>query len=72
VAGLYQDRLKLKLAAPAVDDKANRELVRFVASLVGVRASAVRLEQGRASRKKTLCIESDAEPDFDAVTHGAG
>jgi uncharacterized protein (TIGR00251 family) len=61
-AGLYQGRLRLKIAAPAVDDKANKAVVRFLAGLLGVKPGCVRLESGRASRGKTLVVQSGAEP----------
>jgi uncharacterized protein len=62
LAGLYQDSLKIRLSAPAVDNKANTALVEYVAALLGLRRSQVSLEAGHTSRGKTLRIENDAEP----------
>lgn len=64
VAGVYQDRLKIRVAAPAVDNKANATLQAFVAKRLGLRKSQVRLEAGQASRGKTLVIEADIEPTW--------
>lgn len=67
VAGFYQGRLKIRLGAPAVDDKANRALVRFVAASLALKERQVRLRDGRTGRQKTLLIEADHEPRWDAM-----
>ncbi|GAB7080353.1 DUF167 domain-containing protein [Megalodesulfovibrio paquesii] len=61
-AGEYQGCLKLKVAAPAVDNKANAALVKLVARFLGLKASAVQVESGQTSRKKALRIELSEEP----------
>jgi uncharacterized protein (TIGR00251 family) len=54
VAGLYGDTLKIRLAAPPVDGKANAALIEFVADRLGVAKSAVSLKSGQTSRRKVL------------------
>jgi uncharacterized protein (TIGR00251 family) len=54
--GEHDGRLKLKIAAPPVDNKANGVLRSWVAACLGVPNSAVRLLRGEASRRKTLAI----------------
>jgi uncharacterized protein (TIGR00251 family) len=54
VAGLYGDVLKIRLAAPPVDGKANAALIDFVADRLGVSKSAVSLKSGQTSRRKVL------------------
>ncbi|MFZ2854558.1 MAG: DUF167 domain-containing protein [Rhodocyclaceae bacterium] len=54
VAGLYGDALKIRLAAPPVDGKANAALLGFVAERLGVAKSAVMLKSGQTSRRKVL------------------
>jgi len=54
--GEHDGRLKLKIAAPPVDNKANGVLRSWVAVCLGVPNSAVRLLRGEASRRKTLAI----------------
>ncbi len=56
VAGLHGDAVKVKLAAPAVDGKANAELVRFLAELTGVRSGDVELVSGAHSRTKRVLL----------------
>jgi hypothetical protein len=58
--GLYQERLKLRLRAPAVDNKANKALVAFVADILGLKKSQVSIVGGEKSRRKTLRVESDS------------
>jgi hypothetical protein len=56
IAGLHETALKLRLAAPPVDDKANRELLRFLADRLGVPNSTVRLVSGQTSRGKRVAV----------------
>ncbi len=53
-AGLHGDALKIRLAAPPVDGKANEALIRFVADQLGLAKSAVNLKSGQTSRRKVL------------------
>ena len=55
-AGLHGDALKIRLAAPPVDGKANEALLRFVAETLGLPKSAVNLKSGQTSRRKVLEI----------------
>ncbi len=54
VSGLHGDALKIRLAAPPVDGKANEALIGFVAKRLGVTKSAVSLKSGLSSRHKVL------------------
>lgn len=53
-AGLHGDALKIRLAAPPVDGKANEALVRFLADVLDLPKSAVTLKSGQTSRRKVL------------------
>ncbi len=53
-AGLHGDALKIRLAAPPVDGKANEALVKFVAGVLRLPKSAVNLKSGQTSRRKVL------------------
>lgn len=48
--------LHLKIAAPPVKGKANRELVDFLSRLLGLPRSALSIEKGHTSRRKTLSV----------------
>jgi uncharacterized protein (TIGR00251 family) len=56
VVGLHGDALKIRLAAPPVDGKANAALIGFVAERLGLAKSAVSLKSGQTSRRKVLEI----------------
>lgn len=60
VAGEHGDALKLRLAAPPVDGKANAALLAFVAERLGVAKAAVVLKSGQTSRRKV--VEVTAAP----------
>lgn len=64
IAGIHGDALKIRLAAPAVDGKANAELSRFLAEVFGVPQRNVTLVSGEAGRRKRVRIASPAtRPD---------
>lgn len=54
VVGQHGDALKIRLAAPPVDGKANAALVAFLADQLGVGKSSIQLKSGQTSRRKTL------------------
>jgi uncharacterized protein (TIGR00251 family) len=58
VAGLYGDALKIRLAAPPVDGKANAALIGFVAERLQLAKSAIHLKSGQTSRRKVLEVEA--------------
>ncbi|QJE97305.1 DUF167 domain-containing protein [Luteolibacter luteus] len=52
--------LRVKIAAPPVDGKANAALREFLAKHLGVPKSRVTLEKGDSARIKTLTVPDDA------------
>lgn len=56
VAGLYGDRLRLRITAAPVDGAANEHLRRFIARLFGVAPSQVRLVRGETGRDKLVAV----------------
>jgi uncharacterized protein len=57
IVGEHGGRLKLKITAPAVDNKANACLVEFLAKLLGVARSQIKIIRGQGARQKTLTIQ---------------
>lgn len=57
VAGEYGDAIKVKVAAPAVDGKANAALLEYLASCLGVPVRSLELVSGEKSRDKTVTVE---------------
>jgi uncharacterized protein (TIGR00251 family) len=71
VVGPADGRLRVRVAAPAVDGKANAELIRTIAAWCGVRRSAVRIERGDRARAKTVRVDGLAQPpDLSGRTAG--
>jgi uncharacterized protein len=56
-AGRHGNRIKVRLAAPAVDGRANEALVEFLAAHYGVRKRDVRILSGLKSRQKRVAID---------------
>ena len=62
-AGLHGEALKIRLAAPPVDGKANEALLRFIAEVLHLPKSAVTLKSGQTSRHKAVWISGIAAAD---------
>ena len=54
VVGEYGDALKLRLAAPPVDGKANAALLEFCAARLGVARQQLSIKSGQSSRRKVI------------------
>lgn len=63
-AGVQDDCLRVRLAAPAVENKANKTLVSLIAERLELKKAQVVLATGESGRRKRLYIESDSEPDW--------
>ena len=64
VAGLHGEALKIRLAAPPIEGRANEALLRFIAESFGVTLRQVELKQGGQSRHKVVVITgSKIEPE---------
>lgn len=57
VAGFSGGVLRVRVAAPPVKDKANKELVAFLSQILGVSKSALTIIKGRASKNKVIAID---------------
>ncbi|HAU4213811.1 TPA: YggU family protein [Legionella pneumophila] len=54
VIGVVGEELKVKIAAPSIEDKANVELVRYLAVLFKVPKSQIKIQRGLKSRHKII------------------
>jgi uncharacterized protein (TIGR00251 family) len=57
VAGRCGNALKIRLAAPPVDGKANAALLVFLARWLQIPKSAISLKSGQTSRQKVVRVE---------------
>ena len=63
VAGLHGESLKVRVAAPPVEGKANEALIAFVAKALGLPRRAVSIVKGKSSRDKLLLVaDTGADP----------
>lgn len=70
VVGRHGTAIKVKLHAPAVDNKANTELLRFLAEQLDLPASAVTLVRGQKSREKTVSLATLTVAQAEAILLG--
>jgi len=54
VAGVVGKELKIRIAAPSIEDKANTELIRYLAILLKVPKSQIQIRRGLKSRHKIV------------------
>jgi uncharacterized protein (TIGR00251 family) len=64
-AGKHGERIKVRLAARAVDGKANAALIDFLAQHYNVPRRSVRIESGLKSRQKRVVIDAPVPPKPD-------
>ena len=56
IAGLHGDCIKVRLASPPVDGKANACLIEFLARCLGVKRNQVSITRGTSGRRKTVFV----------------
>ncbi len=56
VSGVQQGALKVHLTAPPLEDRANRQLIEFLAERLEIPKSSMRLLSGGKSRSKTVGV----------------
>lgn len=56
IAGLHGEALKIRLAAPPIEGRANDALLRLIATLFDVPLRQVELKQGGQSRHKIVAV----------------
>ena len=56
IVGLHGDCIKIRLASPPVDGKANECLIEFLARRLGVRKGQITIARGIISRRKQVLV----------------
>lgn len=56
VVGVHVGSLKIRLTAPPVEGEANQECLHFLAKVLGVPKTRLRLLQGHRSRRKSVLV----------------
>lgn len=58
ITSITAEGVGIQIAAPPVDGEANTALVKYVAQLLGLKKSEVRLDKGSKSRNKVLLLHN--------------
>jgi hypothetical protein len=61
VAGLHADALKVRIAAPPLDDRANLLLIDFLGEMLRVSANRISIRRGQKGRNKVVEILAPGE-----------
>ena len=70
VAGIIDGAMKVRLQAPAVEDRANLALCEYLAGLLKRPKAAVRILSGERSRTKRIAVRGVSENEIRALlTH---
>lgn len=56
VLGFAEGVLRVRIAAPPVKGKANRELLSFLSRLLGIKERDLAITRGQTSRNKTVAV----------------
>jgi uncharacterized protein len=67
IAGVMEGTLKIRLQAPAVEDRANEALLEFLAELLKRPKSAVRILAGERSRVKRVEVMGVTAGEVEAL-----
>ena len=57
IVGWVDDVLRVRIAAPPVDGKANEALIVLIAKALGVTKSSVRIQRSESSRRKLVAVD---------------
>lgn len=69
IAGVHGDAIKIRVAAPAVDNQANAALLDFLHHLLRLPASHITLRHGARGRRKVVEIAGAGRASRALLTH---
>ncbi|HZF27269.1 MAG TPA: DUF167 domain-containing protein [Steroidobacteraceae bacterium] len=61
IAGTHGDALKIRIAAPAADNKANAALIEFLSETLSIPKAAITISHGATGRRKIVEITGGEE-----------
>lgn len=71
IEGLWNDSaIKIAVQSPAVEGKANTALIDFLATVCGIRKSAVSILSGEISRCKRVQLDFESDTSADLAQNG--
>ena len=66
IVGCWNQALKVRLTAPPIEDRANRQLVELLADSLAVPRASIKILSGHRSRLKTVQILSLSRKDLES------
>lgn len=70
VCGLSCGALRVRVSAPAVEGKANKALVEFLSSLLGVSKTQIQIISGEKGRRKLVQVKGISLDELSGVLKG--
>jgi len=70
IVGIQDGRLKIRLTAPPVEDRANEALVAFLAKRLKVARSAIKIAAGHKSRRKEVVVTGVGAEEMEGLLGG--
>jgi len=67
LAGVQGDALKIRITAPPVEGAANKECIRFLSDMLGVKRSQIKIIAGHRSKNKKVSISGIKRRDIEGV-----
>jgi uncharacterized protein len=67
IAGVIEGALKIRLCAPAVENRANEALIEFLAGVLKTSKSAVRIRSGEQSRTKRVEVHGVTRQQIESL-----
>jgi uncharacterized protein (TIGR00251 family) len=71
IAGEHNGALRVRLAAPPVDGRANEELIRTLAGALKLPRNAIKITAGHKSKLKRVCVTGSRPESLAAVANVA-
>lgn len=76
ISGKHDQALKIRLAAPPIEGKANKALITFLAKKLSIPKNRIQLDSGTLSRHKIVTIQGKFQREeimqvFDPIAHKA-
>lgn len=68
IIGINEEGVRVNIAAPPKEGEANKELLEYLAEVIGVKKTEISLDKGSKSKSKVVVVEGvDAVSVYDAL-----
>ncbi|MBW2558676.1 MAG: YggU family protein [Deltaproteobacteria bacterium] len=67
LAGVQGDALKIRITAPPVEGAANKECIKFLSDILGVKKAQIKIIAGHRSKNKKVSISGMNRKDIERV-----